>query len=157
MLREFGEDCAVGVRAGAAGTLAHTAVMLSGHAYSRRARREPTPPRQLAATAARRAMPRAALTQSRVAIATVVLHFGYGALAGVAYTTLMPRPHEQPVVRGAGYGLAVWGASYLGWIPALRLPPPATRQPPQQNLTMVLAHIAWGAALGASVARHRRG
>lgn len=160
MPRVNGRPYAIGALAGLLATLAHTAVMVAGHAFSPRARDEPTPPRQITATAARRALPDASLTMPRVTIATTVLHFGYGALAGALHPVFVERLAERPIARGVRYGMGVWAASYCGWLPAFRFPPPATRQPPQQNATMILAHVAWGAALGATVGwadrRHSR-
>jgi uncharacterized membrane protein YagU involved in acid resistance len=39
----------------------------------------------------------------------------------------------------------------LGWVPAMRLMPPATRQPAARNFMMIVAHIIWGATLGSAV------
>jgi hypothetical protein len=46
------------------------------------------------------------------------------------------------------YGLAVWAGSYLGWLPAAGVLPPATEEPAGKNAVMILAHVACGAALG---------
>jgi len=50
---------------------------------------------------------------------------------------------------GAGYGVAVWALSYLGWIPALNVLKPATQHPPRRDLLMIAAHLVWGTALAA--------
>src|SRR5690242_5657526 len=81
--------------------------------------------------------------------ATLAAHFGFGAATGVLFSAASGELHcRYPVVAGVGYGLCVWAASYLGWVPALRLMPPATRQPDARNLMMIAAHIVWGATLG---------
>lgn len=49
-----------------------------------------------------------------------------------------------PLVKGALYGVAVWGISYLGWVPGLKLLRPATTHPGRRNLLMILAHLVWG-------------
>jgi hypothetical protein len=43
--------------------------------------------------------------------------------------------------------------SYLGWIPALRLPQPATEEPPPRTGLMIAAHVVWGAAAAALLRR----
>lgn len=158
-VESIGSRFLIGSFGGIVGTLFHTAVMAAGHAYAPRARQEPTPPRQITASAIKHVAPRAAPSEAEIALGTALLHVGYGAVAGAFYPPLLARRHERPVARGTAYGVSVWAASYLGWLPAVGMPPPATRQPPQQNLAMVLAHVAWGAALGATVAwaYHRGG
>ena len=54
-----------------------------------------------------------------------------------------------PIASGVGYGLAVWAGSYLGFLPALGLHPPATRESPGRNVMNIGAHLVWGATLGA--------
>jgi len=51
-------------------------------------------------------------------------------------------------VKGIVFGLGVWAASYLAWLPALGILPPATEAPPRRNAVMIAAHIVWGAAAG---------
>ena len=132
---------------GAVATLFHTAVMLALHPRLPRARRQPLPPTEITAVVADRAgVP---VPQRRLALiaATAVSHFGYGAAAGALYARIAGRVRRRRTLVGIGYGLGVWAASYLGWIPALRILPPATQQSTQRNFMMILAHVAWGAAL----------
>ena len=56
---------------------------------------------------------------------------------------IMPGP-----ALGIGFGLAVWGGSYLGWIPALGILRPANRHPPRRTSLMIASHMVWGGALG---------
>ncbi|ASP86732.1 hypothetical protein CDO26_19225 (plasmid) [Sinorhizobium meliloti] len=37
-------------------------------------------------------------------------------------------------LNGPAYGLAIWAASYLGWIPAAGILTPATKHPMSRNL-----------------------
>jgi hypothetical protein len=60
------------------------------------------------------------------------------------------------VLAGTLYGLVVWGASYLGLVPALGLLSPATRHPRRRNALMIAAHLVWGAALGLLAAQRPR-
>jgi hypothetical protein len=79
---------------------------------------------------------------------TLLAHFGYGAACGAAYAALVPRSPVPHPVGGVGWGLAVWTGSYLGWLPALGLHPPATREPRERNALMLAAHVVWGATAG---------
>jgi hypothetical protein len=54
------------------------------------------------------------------------------------------------------YGLAVWSASYLGWLPAVGLYRSALDDSPRRNLLMLSAHVVWGACLGALTERVAR-
>lgn len=84
-------------------------------------------------------------------------HFGYGAAIGALYALLRRRLplHRSPGLQGVAYGLAVWLASYHGWVPALRLMPPPERDAPGRPATMIAAHIVFGAALGRRLGRRR--
>ena len=79
-------------------------------------------------------------------IGTFAAHFGFGALAGAGYA-LLPRGRPGGVL----YGLCVWAASYLGWLPALGILKPASRHPLKRNLLMLAVHVVWGAVLAASL------
>lgn len=141
-----------GAMSGAVATLFHTAVMFALHPRLPRARRQPLPPTEITAAVADRAgVP--VRRRTTLTAATIVSHFGYGAVAGALYAPIAGRVRRRRTLVGVGYGLGVWAVSYLGWIPALRLLPPATQQPRQRNLMMILAHVAWGAALALAYGR----
>ncbi len=53
-----------------------------------------------------------------------------------------------PALAGAGFGLAVWAGSYLGWLPAAGILRPATEHPPRRVALMIAAHLVWGASAG---------
>lgn len=60
---------------------------------------------------------------------------------------LAPRADEDlgdVVVEGAALGLAVWAIGYLGWLPAVGLMPPVTRQRPAQVAAPILNHVVYG-------------
>src|SRR5690606_35446159 len=78
--------------------------------------------------------------------ATMLSHFGFGAVAGLLYA--LPLVNR---VGGPSYGLGVWAASYLGWLPAFRILAPATDHPAQRNLLMLAAHVVCGLALAKCV------
>lgn len=78
--------------------------------------------------------------------ATWAGHFGYGALMGAIYGLLPEK--GPPIVRGIGWGLAVWTGSYMGWLPAAHILRPADEHPARRNLLMIAAHVVWGASVG---------
>ncbi|WP_180283367.1 hypothetical protein [Azospirillum oleiclasticum] len=86
---------------------------------------------------------------------TLLAHYGYGALTGALYPAAARRLGLTPVLGGAAYGVAVWAASYLGWIPAVGLLTPATRHSARRNGLMIAAHVVWGAATGLAYDRLR--
>lgn len=145
-----------GALAGAAATLFHTATMWALKPRLPREHGRALPPTQITSTAARRAGARGVGSGIALRLATTFTHFGFGAAAGSLYPAFAARLRAKPVASGVGFGVGVWAASYLGWIPALGLLPPATRHPAQRNVMMILAHVAWGAALGAIYAQIQR-
>lgn len=56
---------------------------------------------------------------------------------------------------GAAFGLAVWAAGYEGWVPAMGVLPPAHRDKRSRALTMLAAHLVYGAVLGVASRRAR--
>jgi hypothetical protein len=82
--------------------------------------------------------------------ATAVNHLAFGAGAGAVYGPLRRSlPRAVPAsLSGTVFGLAVWAASYAGWIPALRILPPPTQDRPDRAVGMHLHHWVYGAALG---------
>lgn len=125
--------------------------------------RHPLPPRQITQRLTRKVGVEQELDEPGHRALTLVSHFGYGGAAGGVYALLadrvLPRPGRgdaiPPVARGAvqgaGYGVLVWAASYLGLLPAAGLMAPATRHPARRNALMIVAHLIWGATLGALV------
>lgn len=107
------------------------------------------PPRKLTMAIARRAQAQQLLPSEGARVdASLLAHFGYGALTGALYPLAIRQPQKHPVLLGSLYGTAIWALSYLGWIPALRLLPPATREHPQRRRLMLIAHLVWGVSTG---------
>lgn len=73
-------------------------------------------------------------------------HFAYGAACGAIYGAAAKGPARHHVASGALLGLAVWGLSYAGWIPAVGLLPRPTKRPAGRVAEFVAAHLVWGAA-----------
>jgi len=92
--------------------------------------------------------------RDRGALASV-MHFAFGGLAGGLYGILAK--DVVRVVPGALLGIlfasGIYAVSYLGWVPALSILPPAHRDRPGRVGTMLVAHWAYGALLGALTAR----
>ncbi|WP_067970858.1 hypothetical protein [Nocardiopsis trehalosi] len=78
--------------------------------------------------------------------ASAAAHLAFGAGAGAVFGVLTGR-RRPGIPTGVGYALLVWAASYEGWVPALRVQPPAHRDAPGRTLTMAAAHVVYGAAL----------
>jgi hypothetical protein len=118
----------LGALAGLAATMSMTATMHRMHRRLPDELRYPLPPREIVD----RTIPTDGEDIARTA--TTLLHFGFGALAGAMFAL-------PPVRRvgGLGYGLGVWAASYLGWLPGFRILAPATQHPAQRNLLMLAA------------------
>lgn len=126
--------------AGIAATVAMTMAMRRLHPLLEDDKRYPLPPRQIIDQFGLGREEEAARSR------TVIGHLAYGAFTGALFAALPKR-------RGAGisYGLAVWAASYLGWIPALGVLSPASRHPTQRNLLMSAVHVVWGTVLAKSL------
>jgi hypothetical protein len=137
----------VGALAGIAATLAMTAAMQRMHRLLPNDERYALPPREITDSVIGGAPPPSDETERRAAALTN--HFAFGALAGAIYAALFPSRGAGP---GVAYGLAVWAASYLGWIPAAGILTNATRHPLRRNLLMLAAHVVWGATLTKSLA-----
>ena len=77
-------------------------------------------------------------------------HLLYGAGVGAAYAALIaPLPRPLPAaIAGPAFGILVWVASYLGWMPAAGVLPRPWRQPAGDALVPVVAHLVYGLALG---------
>ena len=82
----------------------------------------------------------------------LVQHVGFGA-AGGALFGLLTGIIRPTTVAGVLAGLGIWKASYDGWIPALNIMPPPEEDEQGRQAAMVIAHIAYGLALGAIVER----
>ena len=80
--------------------------------------------------------------------AMVGSHLLYGAGAGAIYGALAARAPLPAATAGTGFGLVVWAAGYLGWLPAAGIWPRPWRQPAGDALVPVAAHLVYGLALG---------
>jgi hypothetical protein len=86
------------------------------------------------------------------ALATL-LHFAFGMGVGALFGLLRRRmpPNAPAVMDGIVFASLVWVTSYEGWVPALGILPPASRDRPGRPQSMYLAHVLYGAVLGGYV------
>lgn len=145
-----------GLAAGLAATIPMTVAMVTLRRFEpEHVRDEPLPPSTITRRAADRVGIADKVSEETKSGATVVAHFGYGAAVGGLYGAVADRIPGPPLVRGAAYGLAVWGGSYMGWLPVARLFPAASRVPGPRNAVMIAAHVVWGATAGLLESRLR--
>lgn len=134
-----------GATAGALSTLAMSAVMLAGQ---KSGLMPGQPPKHIvrAALPGHRQRPKPG---ERVLGAAA--HLGFGATSGAAYA-LLTRGRGSGVPLGVGYALLIWLCAYEGWVPALNILPPASRDPARgRPVVMAAAHVVYGATLALAV------
>ena len=129
----------MGAIAGIVATAPMTMAMRHLHRRLPPPHRYPLPPRELVESSALRRL-------GNRGNMTIIAHFLYGGAAGAIFAATWRRPRLR---RGALYGVIVWTASYLGWIPSIGLLKPATRHPVPRNALMVGVHLVWGTCLAA--------
>lgn len=47
--------------------------------------------------------------------------------------------------------MRVYTPSYMGWLPAFNILPPATEMPTRRSLVMIVSHLVWGGLIGGLV------
>lgn len=88
--------------------------------------------------------------ERRKNVLAALLHAGFGIVGGVGFGLVAFRHIASYllVLGGMLYATGIWLASYMGWVPALRLMPPADKDRPDRQIVMVVAHWIYGATLG---------
>lgn len=84
-------------------------------------------------------------------VVATIAHLGFGAAAGALYGAAR-RHADLPIpawCEGIGFGLLVYAVSYNGWIPAVRILPEPEHDRPGRQPSMAVAHVIYGAVLGA--------
>lgn len=138
-----------GALAGFVATAPMSLFMLIGWMLLPRREKYHLPPRLITEEITERVGIENEMSEGQLTAATVASHFGYGALTGSVYALFEEMFPISWGLKGILAGLAIWMGSYLGWLPALDILPPATEHPWRRNLLMILAHVVWGATLGA--------
>jgi hypothetical protein len=85
--------------------------------------------------------------------AATVLHVGFGTAAGAVFGLMAPKRLIARIPAGMAYGAAVWGVSYMGWVPAFGIMPPADRDRRDRQFVMLAGHLVYGTALALMVGR----
>jgi uncharacterized membrane protein YagU involved in acid resistance len=136
----------IGAIAGFAGTMAMTSAMRRLHRRLPEQERYPLTPREIVDSGSKQlGLPIGGEAARDV---TTAAHFAYGAAMGAVIAAMNPDPTKRT---GAAAGVAVWLASYMGWIPAVGTLEPATEHPARRNLLMIGVHLVWGYATAASI------
>jgi hypothetical protein len=153
MMNHATERILVGAGAGALATLPMSAVMLVAQRLGLLGK---APPAKIT-DAALGAVRVIASRRERKAL-TGLAHLGFGAGVGALFSLVRPAQPTpaRAAVEGAAFATAVWGLSYAGWVPALGIMPPPSRDRPGRPATMLVAHWVFGAVLGVAIARWRR-
>ena len=83
------------------------------------------------------------------------LHFGFGTGSGTLFGLLHRHlPFRVPgALHGMLFASIIWATSYQGWVPALGIMPPASKDRPARPLVMFIAHLIYGTILGTIVER----
>ncbi len=109
------------------------------------------PPAEIAEAAIEDATDRPARPEEQRVVASAA-HLGFGAAAGALFGVVRHaagiRGPVGSVVGALGFASLVYVVSYQGWVPALRIMPPASRDDTGRVATMVVAHWIYGAVLG---------
>ena len=146
--RSLASTLASGAVAGLVATAPMTLFMERMHQQLPARERYPLPPSEIVEQLTEQAGVSDQIDRREHVGLTMLAHFGYGAAAGALYAPLAQALRAPPILGGAAFGLAVWGGSYLGLLPALGLLRPATEHPARRNALMIGAHIVWGVTLG---------
>jgi uncharacterized membrane protein YagU involved in acid resistance len=137
-----------GALAGLAATAPMTLFMQQMYRQLPARERYPLPPSEVVAKLTDQAGVDDQIDQPEHTALTLLAHFSYGAATGALYAPLAQSFQPPPILGGAAFGVAVWGASYLGLLPALGILRPATEHPARRNGLMIGAHVVWGVTLG---------
>lgn len=137
-----------GALAGFTATIPMTIAMEAMHRALPQHERYPLPPREITERITAGTGEKEHLNESERFGLTLLSHFTYGAAAGAVYASVAQRYQPSPIPGGAAFGLALWAASYLGWLPATGILRPATEHPPRRTALLIAAHLVWGTTIG---------
>lgn len=79
-----------------------------------------------------------------------IAHVGFGTACGALFAAAC-RGRRAPLGAGVGYGLAIWFASYEGWVSRLGILPPVSGDRPGRPAVMAAGHVVYGAVLTLAV------
>lgn len=129
-----------GMVAGLIGGLVATAAKsLAEKMYPPRIHGEPEPPAVLAERMAGHD-----LTPEQEQAAVEAIHWGFGALAGVAYGALAEYYPAATAKDGAGFGMALASLTHEGALPALGISAPPEEQSKRERTSEFASHALFG-------------
>lgn len=153
----WGAAVLTGALAGLAASLPMATTMMGLHRLLPKSKADPIepyralPPKRITGELAERAgVPEVMQGGAKWDAPTWAGHLGYGAAVGGLYPLTAGRLPLPTLTRGIIFAMLVWAGSYLGWIPALDVMPPADEQPARRNVVMILSHMVWGGLLAAA-------
>lgn len=89
-------------------------------------------------------------SEEEIDVAASAAHVAFGAAGGAVFGLAAARIRPPvPELLSLPWALVIWAGSYFGWVPALRILPPPTEDRPGRAWTMLVAHLVFGAAMGA--------
>lgn len=138
----------IGAAAGLVATLPMTIFMQTVWTQLPRREMHPLPPRRITRRLLRKTGVQGRVNYRNETALTLLLHFLFGAAAGAFYSLLVGKFPGRDEVKGTLAGVTLWTGSYLGWIPAFGILPPATHHPWRMNVLMIVAHFVWGFSWG---------
>lgn len=112
----------------------------------------PLPPRRIAMRLVTKSGFEVPRRESDRRALTLTAHYAYGTTLGGVYGLIAPRRPLTALAGSVPFALSVWAGGYLGWLPAVGLHPPATRESAQRNALMIAAHFVWAGVIAATVA-----
>ncbi len=112
--------------------------------------RRTAPPELVAETVTDRLIGMKNVPERLVTPIVIAEHVGFGAAGGAVFG-LLTGVIRPTIAAGVLAGLAIWKLSYEGWIPALKIMPPADEDEEGRQVALIVAHVVYGAVLGAIV------
>jgi uncharacterized membrane protein YagU involved in acid resistance len=146
----------IGAAAGTAAAVPMTAYWEYMHTHLPGEPPRPLPPREIVEALAVKAGVSRQLSERDVQNLALAAHFGYAALTGALFGLMAPRRGVAGIGAGMLFGLGVWTASYLGWLPAAGVRQPVKYDPPARTGLMIGGHLVWGAVMGLMAGTPRR-
>lgn len=139
-VKEFQKSLLKGLLAGAiAGIVATAAKSAAEKMYPPRTHGEPEPPDVLAEKIAGHP-----LNEDIKEVASEVIHWSFGALAGAAYGALAEFYPAATAKEGANFGLALMSLTHEGALPAMGLSAPPEEQSFREHSSEAASHVFYG-------------
>ena len=106
------------------------------------------PPVEISASLARKTPVLPSSSSTAFSLAWPVLHLAYGAAGGIIFSMIRRSMQESTDMQTVGSGLlfggAVWGGSYLGYLPRIHLYPAPEDDARSRIAVMLIAHAIYG-------------